>query len=122
MLTTILLAVGWYISGITLSLSNKILYSSPISFPIFSSFIQYLVQVLLSILILLFACYKPKISWSDYQTKVIPCGILTGLDIALSSSGLRLITLSFYTMIKSLGLFFLIRTRIYPYIFCIFWV
>ncbi|KAJ3010550.1 Triose-phosphate Transporter [Thoreauomyces humboldtii] len=37
----------------------------------------------------------------DYLTKVFPCGIATGMDIGLSNSSLKIITLSFYTMVKS---------------------
>jgi len=41
----------------------------------------------------------PKIK--DYITKVVPCGLATGLDIGLSNNSLKYITLSFYTMVKS---------------------
>ncbi|KAJ3117691.1 Triose-phosphate Transporter [Nowakowskiella sp. JEL0407] len=40
-------------------------------------------------------------SRSDYLAKVLPCGVATGMDIGLSNSSLKTISLSFYTMVKS---------------------
>ncbi|KAJ3037533.1 Triose-phosphate Transporter [Rhizophlyctis rosea] len=37
----------------------------------------------------------------DYFTKVFPCGVATGMDIGLGNSSLKVISLSFYTMVKS---------------------
>ncbi|KAI5481797.1 nucleotide-sugar transporter [Pseudohyphozyma bogoriensis] len=49
---------------------------------------------------------KPKLN--DYGSKVVPCGVATGLDIGLSNLSLRSITLSFYTMCKSSSLAFVL--------------
>lgn len=39
-----------------------------------------------------------------YRTKVIPCGLATGMDIGLSNLSLKTITLSFYsTLVSAIG-------------------
>ncbi|KAG0165588.1 Triose-phosphate Transporter [Apophysomyces sp. BC1015] len=43
----------------------------------------------------------PTISTSNYFIKVVPCGIAAALEICCSNASLVLITLSFYTMVKS---------------------
>ncbi|KAG2202451.1 hypothetical protein INT46_002246 [Mucor plumbeus] len=42
-----------------------------------------------------------KYSTFDYITKVIPCGVAAAIEISCANASLVLITLSFYTMIKS---------------------
>lgn len=43
-----------------------------------------------------------------YAKQVAPCGVSTGLDIGLSNASLQTITLSFYTMVKSSSLAFVL--------------
>ncbi|KAA1072441.1 Triose-phosphate Transporter [Puccinia graminis f. sp. tritici] len=44
----------------------------------------------------------------DYLRKALPCGMASGLDIGLSNTSLKTVTLSFYTMCKSSSLAFVL--------------
>ncbi|KAG0151413.1 hypothetical protein CROQUDRAFT_651247 [Cronartium quercuum f. sp. fusiforme G11] len=44
----------------------------------------------------------------DYASKAVLCGITSGLDIGLSNTSLKTVTLSFYTMCKSSSLAFVL--------------
>ncbi|KAF9138237.1 Triose-phosphate Transporter [Mortierella sp. GBA39] len=57
-----------------------------------------------------FACLRPKAAPSakDFGTKIMPCAVASGLDVGLSNSSLKSITLAFYTMCKSSSLAFVL--------------
>ncbi|KAJ3370308.1 Nucleolar complex protein 3 [Kappamyces sp. JEL0680] len=102
------LILSWYLTSISLHLYNKWLFSkdhNDFHFPLFTTMIHMVIQGSLSYasLIYLFPSLRPKKAPSreDYFWRVVPCGIATGLDIGLSNSSLKYITLSFYTMVKS---------------------
>ncbi|KAJ3284358.1 Triose-phosphate Transporter [Rhizoclosmatium sp. JEL0117] len=87
---------------------NKWLFSRDhmnFAYPLFTSMIHMVMQFLLSgfCLTFLWPSMRPTHlpSTRDYLLKVLPCGIATGLDIGLSNSSLKVISLSFYTMVKS---------------------
>ncbi|KAJ3025288.1 UNVERIFIED_CONTAM: Triose-phosphate Transporter [Siphonaria sp. JEL0065] len=89
-LLTLAYILAWYSTSLGLSMYNKWLFSKDhldFRYPLFTSTIHMVMQFLLSAM--------------DYFLKVLPCGVATGLDIGLSNSSLKTISLSFYTMVKS---------------------
>ncbi|KAF8928503.1 Triose-phosphate Transporter [Haplosporangium gracile] len=63
-----------------------------------------------SITLFLLPALRPKASPTpkDFGTKIVPCAVASGLDIGLSNSSLKTITLAFYTMCKSSSLAFVL--------------
>ncbi|CAI5528818.1 unnamed protein product, partial [Closterium sp. Naga37s-1] len=58
---------------------------------------------------LLLPLVAARLAWRDYFVRVVPTGVATSLDIALSNLSLALVTLTFYTMCKSsAGVFLLL--------------
>ncbi|KAL1924649.1 uncharacterized protein VTP21DRAFT_4303 [Calcarisporiella thermophila] len=106
--------LGWYGFATCLSLYNKWMFSAQhynFQYPLFVTSTHMLVQFTFSGLTLLsLPRLKPKRrpKGKDYLTKVLPCGVATSLDIGLSNSSLKTITLSFYTMCKSSSLAFVL--------------
>jgi len=97
----------WYTLSICLSVFNKWFFGkSHFKFPysLFTTFVHSCVQFLSSyITIIFFPKYKStkKLTLKNFFMNVFPCGAATGLDIGLSNTSLKNITLTFYTMIKS---------------------
>ncbi|OZJ02586.1 hypothetical protein BZG36_03651 [Bifiguratus adelaidae] len=104
----------WYMFATCLSLYNKWMFSSDhynFQFPLFVTSTHMVVQFTLSGLTLcLIPRWRPKRrpKLRDYLTKIVPCGLATGLDIGLSNLSLKTISLSFYTMCKSSTLIFVL--------------
>ncbi|KAI8925469.1 triose-phosphate transporter family-domain-containing protein [Entophlyctis helioformis] len=104
----VLMIGGWYTVSISLHIYNKWLFSRDhfnFPFPMMTTTIHTTSQFILSAIVL--QVFLPSLKPTsyptryDYLTKVLPCGIATGLDIGLSNSSLKSISLSFYTMVKS---------------------
>jgi len=99
--------ISWYTLSICLSIFNKWFFGKThFNFPysLFTTFVHTIVQFSWSFLtILLYPKYKSssKLSVKNFFMNVFPCGAATGLDIGLSNTSLKSITLTFYTMIKS---------------------
>ncbi|KAI9096991.1 triose-phosphate transporter family-domain-containing protein [Phlyctochytrium arcticum] len=100
--------LAWYATSLPLSIFNKWLLSEEhydFKFPLFATTIHMVIQFTFSLICVTF--FWPRMrpttypSWKDYGSKVMPCGVATGLDIGLSNQSLQIITLSFYTMVKS---------------------
>ncbi|TPX39653.1 hypothetical protein SeLEV6574_g07071 [Synchytrium endobioticum] len=106
--TAAIYIVGWYTLSIFLSMYNKWLLSSDyhgFGYPLFTTGVHMIVQSGLSFL-MLNTClpnYKPSKAPSPwlFMTRVMPCGMATGIDIGLSATSLTQISVSFYTMVKS---------------------
>ena len=104
-----LLILGWYLCSITLGLYNTALFSAEhynFKYPFLATAFHSASHFTMAILLLHmnFGNNKEKLrfpGWSNYITKIFPCGLTTALDIGLSNSSVKSITLSFYTMIKS---------------------
>ncbi|TPX31116.1 hypothetical protein SmJEL517_g05452 [Synchytrium microbalum] len=99
---------GWYTTSIFLSMYNKWLLSPNyhgFGYPLFVTGWHMIVQTVLSWLVLgcCLSNYRPKHAPSIWLffTRVIPCGMATGIDIGLSATSLTQISVSFYTMVKS---------------------
>ncbi|KAG0015529.1 Triose-phosphate Transporter [Entomortierella chlamydospora] len=105
---------AWYSCSSALSFYNKWLFSPNhhnFQFPLFTSSFHMVAQFLLSSLTLAIMPYlRPKAAPSakDFGTKIMPCAVASGLDIGLSNSSLKTITLAFYTMCKSSSLAFVL--------------
>jgi solute carrier family 35 protein C2 len=90
-------------------------------FPLFTTSLHMLVQLLLAALILyLVPSLRPKkppstssqsepiMTKSFYLTRLVPCGTATSLDIGLGNMSLKYISLTFLTMCKSSALAFVL--------------
>ncbi|KAI8828135.1 triose phosphate transporter [Chytriomyces cf. hyalinus JEL632] len=104
----VIYAISWYSTSLSLSLYNKWLFSQDhmnFAYPLFTSTIHMVIQFVISGACLLFIWPSMRPTHiptpRDYFLKVLPCGMATGLDIGLSNSSLKVISLSFYTMVKS---------------------
>ncbi|KAG0260813.1 Triose-phosphate Transporter [Actinomortierella ambigua] len=106
--------LAWYGCSTTLSFYNKWLFSEShynFRFPLFTTSLHMVAQFTLSFLTLLaIPSLRPKKAPSpkDFGTKIMPCAVASGLDIGLSNSSLKTITLAFYTMCKSSSLAFVL--------------
>ncbi|KAI8357455.1 triose-phosphate transporter family-domain-containing protein [Mortierella sp. GBAus27b] len=105
---------AWYSCSTALSFYNKWLFSPAhhnFRFPLFTTSLHMVAQFLLSsITLALLPAFRPKAAPSakDFGTKIMPCAVASGLDIGLSNSSLKTITLAFYTMCKSSSLAFVL--------------
>jgi len=102
--------MGWFVFSSLLIACNKYIYGNghmAFPFPLFLTSLNLLVQWAFSH----FACdcfpetfgrrTITDLDWVSWALISIPCGLVTALDIALSNLSLALITITFYTMIKS---------------------
>ncbi|KAG9321305.1 hypothetical protein KVV02_007878 [Mortierella alpina] len=105
---------AWYGTSTSLSFYNKWLFSPNhhnFRFPLFTTCLHMVAQFLLSSLtLLLVPSLRPQSAPSakDLGTKIMPCAVASGLDVGLSNSSLKSITLAFYTMCKSSSLAFVL--------------
>lgn len=111
------------------SLYNSIILSKSrfdIGVPLFAALIYEVTQVMLAIGWITLSKghsnsnnpriipFYQRIEFSRYMKFVLPCGIAAGLNVALSNVSLQLVSLSFYVMVKSSSLLFLL---IFAFIF-----
>ncbi|KAF9941786.1 Triose-phosphate Transporter [Modicella reniformis] len=114
MLWSVFYVLAWYSCSTALSFYNKWLFSPNhhnFRFPLFTTSLHMVAQFLLSsITLALLPAFRPKSvpSAKDFGTKILPCAVASGLDIGLSNSSLKTITLAFYTMCKSSSLAFVL--------------
>ncbi|KAG0209413.1 Triose-phosphate Transporter [Mortierella sp. NVP41] len=93
---------AWYSCSTALSFYNKWLFSPQhhgFTFPLFTTSLHMVAQFTLSsITLTLLPALRPKAAPSpkDFGTKIVPCAVASGLDIGLSNSSLKTITLAFY--------------------------
>ncbi|ORZ27619.1 triose-phosphate transporter family-domain-containing protein [Lobosporangium transversale] len=105
---------AWYSCSTALSFYNKWLFSPNyhnFRFPLFTTSLHMVAQFSLSsITLTLLPALRPRAAPSakDFGTKIVPCAVASGLDIGLSNSSLKTITLAFYTMCKSSSLAFVL--------------
>ncbi|KAF9954598.1 Triose-phosphate Transporter [Mortierella alpina] len=105
---------AWYGTSTSLSFYNKWLFSPNhhnFRFPLFTTCLHMVAQfVLSSLTLLLVPSLRPQSAPSakDLGTKIMPCAVASGLDVGLSNSSLKSITLAFYTMCKSSSLAFVL--------------
>lgn len=110
----IMFILSWYLFATLISLYNKWMFSPDhynFQYPLFVSSCHMLIQfILASLSLATFTSIRPttRPSPHNYATKAAPCGIASGLDIGLSNSSLKTVTLSFYTMCKSSSLAFVL--------------
>ncbi|KDE04038.1 hypothetical protein MVLG_05539 [Microbotryum lychnidis-dioicae p1A1 Lamole] len=105
---------AWYSFSSAISVYNKWMFSKEhynFPYPLFVTSFHMLVQWSLSAIALSMTARlrsKNRPGLKDFGTKIVPCGVASGLDIGLSNLSLRTITLSFYTMCKSSSLAFVL--------------
>ncbi|ANB11420.1 Ymd8p [Sugiyamaella lignohabitans] len=112
---SVIYILGWYLFSVSISVYNKWMFSPEhldFRFPIFSTSIHQLIQTSLAAAIL-FAVpeWKPQspfTNFKDYFRRIGPCAAASAGDIGMGNVSLRLVTLSFYTMVKSSSLGFVL--------------
>ncbi|KAF9177978.1 Triose-phosphate Transporter [Haplosporangium sp. Z 11] len=113
MLWNVFYVFAWYGCSTSLSFYNKWLFSPNLHnfrFPLFTTSLHMVAQFALSSLTLtLIPNLRPRKAPSvkDFG-HIMPCAVASGLDIGLSNSSLKSITLAFYTMCKSSSLAFVL--------------
>ncbi|KAI8604321.1 TPT-domain-containing protein [Dissophora ornata] len=113
-LMTMICFLNRYSTSTALSFYNKWLFSPNyhnFQFPLFTTSLHMVAQFSLSsITLAILPALRPKAAPSakDFGTKIMPCAVASGLDIGLSNSSLKTITLAFYTMCKSSSLAFVL--------------
>ncbi|KAK9866313.1 hypothetical protein WJX84_011708 [Apatococcus fuscideae] len=108
------LILTWYFFSTCLSIwltqllgkRHGIFGKGPFPAPLLMTSLQFAAQNLMARLVMRCGLIrkvqdKEALSWRQYAKEVVPNGVSTGLDIAISNYSLSLITLSFYTMCKS---------------------
>ncbi|CAO0801236.1 unnamed protein product [Mucor circinelloides] len=97
--------LSWYLLSTILSIYNKTLMGKEhynLNLPLLMSAVHSGIHSIISrILIKQYNHTINQYSMFDYITKVIPCGIAAAVEISCANASLVLITLSFYTVIKS---------------------
>ncbi|KAH9465661.1 hypothetical protein Pst134EA_013544 [Puccinia striiformis f. sp. tritici] len=116
--TDILINAGfiasWYLFATLISLYNKWMFSPDhynFQYPLFVSACHMYIQFgLAAATLALFPSIRSRTRPTphDYLKKALPCGMASGLDIGLSNTSLKTVTLSFYTMCKSSSLAFVL--------------
>ncbi|KAF9909146.1 Triose-phosphate Transporter [Linnemannia zychae] len=102
MMWNVFYVLAWYGCSTSLSFYNKWLFSANhhnFRFPLFTTCLHMVAQFVLSSLTLtLMPSLRPKAAPSakDFGTKIMPCAVASGLDVGLSNSSLKSITLAFY--------------------------
>lgn len=95
--------ISRYGCSTSLSFYNKWLFSPShhnFRFPLFTTCLHMVAQFVLSSLTLtLMPSLRPNAAPSakDFGTKIMPCAVASGLDVGLSNSSLKSITLAFYS-------------------------
>ncbi|KAJ7209628.1 triose-phosphate transporter family-domain-containing protein, partial [Mycena pura] len=105
----------WFLFSTILSLYNKWMFSAEhfgFPYPLLVTTMHFCVQFLLAFLLrtLLPQRFRPRQgpTAADYGKKVAPTAVATGLDVGLSNLSLKTISLSFFTMVKSSSLIFVL--------------
>nr|GAT57766.1 predicted protein [Mycena chlorophos] len=105
----------WFLFSTLLSLYNKWMFSADhfgFPFPLLVTTLHFFVQFILALLLRSFwpERFRPnhKPTLEDYGKKAVPTAVATGLDVGLSNLSLKSISLSFFTMIKSSSLIFVL--------------
>ncbi|EPZ32710.1 TPT-domain-containing protein [Rozella allomycis CSF55] len=99
----------WFILSALLSVYNKYIFGKKyfnFQFPLFMTSVNMLWHFLFSyfaldVLHLISEVNTSTQSWKSYLFYIIPCSVSAGLDIGLSNTSLKFISLTFYTMVKS---------------------
>ncbi|KAF7315256.1 TPT domain-containing protein [Mycena indigotica] len=105
----------WFLFSTLLSLYNKWMFSADhfgFPFPLLVTTLHFFVQFILALLLRNLSperfgsAQKPTLG--DYGKKAVPTAVATGLDVGLSNLSLKSISLSFFTMVKSSSLIFVL--------------
>eukprot|EP00298_Acanthocystis_sp_HF-20_P008166 c17512_g1_i3.p1 GENE.c17512_g1_i3~~c17512_g1_i3.p1 ORF type:complete len:459 (-),score=148.06 c17512_g1_i3:74-1450(-) len=100
--------------SITLILYNKWMlkyWQGGFQFPLLMTFIQLIMKVVLSCIFVTFLMSSnsfPKFPWSVWILYAIPVGVTTALDIGMSNQSFIFISVSFYTIVKTSSLVFIL--------------
>lgn len=102
--------LGWFVFSAALTAYNKYVFGTghmAFPCPLFLTSLHFLVQWFFAH----YACQLfpetlgrqtiMEMDWRSWALVSIPCGLVTALDVGLSNLSLALITITFYTMIKS---------------------
>lgn len=100
--------LSYYVLSITVSVFNAYVIGTSqynFSFPLFISGTSALVQCAYAVgslwLLGILGPTLRRITWGQFVWAVLPCAIASSLDVGISNSALKYVSLSFYTMVKS---------------------
>ncbi|KAJ7072553.1 TPT-domain-containing protein [Mycena amicta] len=106
---------SWFLFSTLLSLYNKWMFSADhfgFPYPLLVTTLHFFVQFILAFLLRTFwpKRFRPSQSpaLADYGKKAVPTAVATALDVGLSNLSLKTISLSFFTMVKSSSLIFVL--------------
>lgn len=102
----------WYVFSVAISVYNKWMFSPRglnFPYPVITTGMHQGVQVILAYLTTLaLGINHDLLPLSAYATKVLPCVMASAGDIGMGNLSLKFVTLSFYTMVKSSSLGFVL--------------
>lgn len=108
----IVYALLWYLFSVALSVYNKWMFSPKglnFAFPVLTTGMHQGMQVILAyITTVLLGINHDFLPLNAYATQVLPCVLASAGDIGMGNLSLQFVTLSFYTMIKSSSLGFVL--------------
>ncbi|KAJ7782831.1 TPT-domain-containing protein [Mycena metata] len=114
-LINLLFIASWFFFSTILSVYNKWMFSDKyfgFPFPLLVTTMHFFVQFFLAALLRTIwpQRFRPAHSptKADYGKKAVPAAVATGLDVGLSNLSLKTISLSFFTMVKSSSLIFVL--------------
>ncbi|KAJ3867949.1 triose-phosphate transporter family-domain-containing protein [Lentinula novae-zelandiae] len=106
---------SWFFFAILLSMYNKWMFSDShfnFPYPLFVTSLHMVVQFILAGLVISIWPHKFRPdrypTTEEYGKNAVPTGTTTSLDIGLSNLSLKTVSLSFYTMVKSSSLIFVL--------------
>lgn len=122
---TAIYILGWYIFSMSISIYNKWMFGSGLGFkfPIFITAFHQFCLFLLGLFVLYFnPALRPshgevsappisrlfQIAPTVYMKQILPCSITSAGDIGLSNLSIMVVSLSLYTMLKTLSLIFVL--------------
>lgn len=114
--TASLALISWYTFSIGLSVYNKHMFSPDgmdFSFPLLTTTLHQLVQIVLASLTLFFLRLPLSQTNNKERLKSVLAGLASSADIGLGNASLLVVTLSFYTMIKSSALGFVLLFSVF---------
>lgn len=106
--------LGWYFFSLSISVYNKWMFGAGLGFTfpvLITAFHQICIFITSGIVLYLFPHLRPpsiRMPWLSYVRQIFPCAVASAGDIGLSNMSFQYVTLSLYTMVKTLSLVFVL--------------
>jgi len=109
--STASVASGWFCTSVTFTLFNKFfmqLWRGGFQYPILTTTVHMFLKVMLTRIWYCFNMTRlfpvsglPQVGWIVFARLIVPIGVLTALDVALSNLGILYAPISIYTAVKA---------------------